>query len=464
MEFDKQFVLKLVATMLRSREHSFRIATALDCRLIDDNVLADVAEVTAAYVKKYKDLPTRELIRQECGKDVATSPLFNKLWKQDISDAAWVADKTTEYCRLQAVKAAIIAGADDLRLRNDSSQLLRRVQEALQVGVDYANLGDRLSDLDARAARYLHGDVMGEMVPTGWAHIDSALKGGLAKGCIGAIMGPAGSGKTWALMNIGRNAISKRAAKTDADGLTVGNKVVHYSFEVRTSKLMERYDKRVGATGVNKAAGDGKKIIEHLRRWYAITNTRDADVFVKYASTETFTTDDIRVHLDALRSVHGYKPDLILVDYPGIMKSVRGKGERVEDLPAIWRELRGIAGDYNAALWGGLQATSASAGKKTLRKSDTAFAGEVQHILDVCLTICQTEAEKGDSRMRLFLAKSRDTRDSLTFTGTADFDATGGFNTDGVQTAVPVSEGDSESAIDRNIHRAMHMAARRDVS
>ena len=56
--------------------------------------------------------------------------------------------------------------------------------------------------------------------PTPWEVINELTDGGLGKGELGVMVAPAGIGKSWALMNIGADAVKK------------GKTVLHYTLEL----------------------------------------------------------------------------------------------------------------------------------------------------------------------------------------------------------------------------------------
>lgn len=114
-------------------------------------------------------------------------------------DLRYAADTLLDFCRVQAMKLAILQSVDDIQ-QGDLHTPIERVQTAQKVGTDRKDLG---LELVADANTWLYDEIHGQKYPTGFATIDHALDGGLIGGEYGLIEAPPGAGKTMVLINIG---------------------------------------------------------------------------------------------------------------------------------------------------------------------------------------------------------------------------------------------------------------------
>jgi replicative DNA helicase len=103
---------------------------------------------------------------------------------------------------------------------------------------------------------------------------------------------------------------------------------------------------------------------------------------------------------------------VIVVDYPDLMKIDPGNARLSID--SIYKDLRGIAVERNAAVVVVSQSHRASANAKTVRSDNVAEAySKIAHA-DLVLTYSQTEAEHALGLARLHVAAGRNDQDKFT--------------------------------------------------
>lgn len=171
-------------------------------------------------------------------------------------------------------------------------------------------------------------------VTTGWSVIDDLADGGLGSGELGVIVAPAGIGKSWALVNIGANAVK------------AGLNVVHYTLELNEHYVGLRYDSVF--TGI--AAQD---LRFHQEKVAKIVGELPGELTIKYYPTKGAGVNALGAHLERCR-INDKKPDLIIVDYADLLKG-QGKEKRFE-IGNIYEDLRGMAGEYQIPIWTASQA------------------------------------------------------------------------------------------------------------
>jgi replicative DNA helicase len=77
------------------------------------------------------------------------------------------------------------------------------------------------------------------------------------------------------------------------------------------------------------------------------------------------------------------------------------------EVTKIYEELRIIAGTYKIPVWTASQSNRGSLSKRLVKMEDIAEAFTKAAIADLIIGLCQTEDEKDEKIMRLFVAKSR---------------------------------------------------------
>jgi hypothetical protein len=176
-------------------------------------------------------------------------------------------------------------------------------------------------------------------------------------------------------------------------------------------KVSGRYDDRLMGERVKFKKSD-------VARYAAGVDERVGRVvrgrlFVKDYPTRGATVSKIRSHLSLL-SARGFHPDLIIVDYADIMKAERRMGEMRHEQAGIYEDLRQLAGECNAAMWTGSQASRGALEKDIITIEDFAEAFEKAAIVDVAIAFCQTNDERIQHRCRLFGAALRNQEDGRT--------------------------------------------------
>lgn len=443
--FDKSFARRVVALLLRSPTHAPRIAMVLRPQWIEDDALADIAEVVIEYISKYRQMPTTFVMSRELGPDVTSSPVYRRLMSVDLSDAQYVMNHFFDFCQERALTEAVIAAAQQIK-DGQRAGLVEGIQRALAVGSDLTTLGSLFSAVEDRAKRYLRGDHLYGVVPTGLQHLDSLMKGGLAAGELGVVMAAAKRGKSFGLMNIGYANVVSADPK----------RIAHASFELSEDQLLKRYDMRLSGRAAPLLQYAPKRFVQRLRRNHQMV--RRGDVRAKYWPTRKCGVNTLRSWLDALETADRFQPDLLIVDYGDIMKPERRLGEARHEQAGIFEDLRQLAGERGIPVWTATQANRAAVMKKTVRIEDVSESFEKCQIADAVLTFCATPDEIAQKKMRIFLAAMRRSVGEVTINAEYDFEHgfikttgwTGSVDTDGKDSDKKFKKGgkdDVEAAI-----------------
>lgn len=426
--YDRDFAKKVVALLLRDDHAAARILPLLKPEWVEDQILADVADVALKYLRDFSKRPTKLVLTKECGKDVMQSRAVRRLWRMDLSDRQYVLNHLIGFARKQAVKGAVVKCAEELKAGRESEALVSRLQEALATGTDLTDLGMSLGDLDSRIGYYAQGLVTDDLIPTGMEDVDRLMNGGLGPGELGLFMAPTGGGKSFALVNVAVNAVIGANRY----------KVLYITIELSEKKLLRRVDKLIAGADHKLLATMPRKFMKRLRRHHRLKV--HGDLRVKFFPSKSLNTNQIKAYLKALEITDDFKPDMIVVDYLDEMRAVERYQEKRDQLAAIARDLRRLAGELQIPVWSATQANRAATSKKTIRKEDIGESYEKAQVADAIITICCTPEEYEDGRMRLFMAKMRDSASERTVQARFDF-ARGIIVTEGINAPVGVNEG-----------------------
>jgi replicative DNA helicase len=406
-EFGEAFQRHSLAVLCRIPGGVLRYRSALDHTFYGSDVLRTISEVLYAHVDEHGKLPQQPTLTEEVREHASeeefksVSRTLDRLFKEDVSDAKAVLSKLIEFGRQQALINATLKAAD--KLDRGDRDLRPLFDEAALVGEDLLDIGvDYKGDVKSRLASYLDPSLQdADKIRTGIPHLDSMLDGGLGRGELGVFLAPPKRGKSTTLINVGFGALTS----------VMGYNIAHYSMEMNQDKVSGRYDDRLMGERVKFKKSD-------VARYAAGVDERVGRVvrgrlFVKDYPTRGATVSKIRSHLSLL-SARGFHPDLIIVDYADIMKAERRMGEMRHEQAGIYEDLRQLAGECNAAMWTGSQASRGALEKDIITIEDFAEAFEKAAIVDVAIAFCQTNDERIQHRCRLFGAALRNQEDGRT--------------------------------------------------
>ena len=405
------------------------IRSIISPNLFESSVYRDVASHAIDFVDQYAEpiaehLPdSLEHILSGSDKKKAQSYqrlLDNLFLAKDSVNVKYTISKLHDFVRQQNLKSAVIKTKDaieagDLALAEvEMAKGLRSQVNVFEVGTNMSeskNALDFLDDVDAG-------------IRTGIVELDKRDIMPRA-GEMLLLIAPMKKGKSWGLMHLGKMAILQR--KT----------VVHITLEMSEKRVTQRYiqsffsiTKREAKikTPIFKVDALGRltsieyeELIRPSLNDPNIRKTLTAKVnsqfkkrsplIIKQFPTSSLTINELDAYLDGLERFQKIVPDMLVVDYPDLMK-LDTANLRV-DTGGIYKELRGLAIRRNLAL------VTASQGNRESMKArmvtDSMVAEDVSKIAtaDIVITYSQTEQEKHLGLARLYVSNARNDEDKF---------------------------------------------------
>lgn len=187
-----------------------------------------------------------------------------------------------------------------------------------------------------------------------------------------------------------------------AQALMAGKNVVHYTFELNERAMGIRYDSHI----VDIPSLDCYDNKEEIKTYYADNIDDLGSLRIKYFPTSTASASTLQSHIDKL-ATQGFRPDLILVDYAGIMRSAdRYELLRLE-LKKVMEELRALATDMDVPLWTAIQSNKQGAESDIVDLTNMAEGYGQAHVADFVLGLSRKSSNKATGFGNIFLAKNR---------------------------------------------------------
>lgn len=395
--FDKNFQEKIMQAMLVDQKWAVQFIEVLDINYFQYAYLKLISNNYLSYYGKYKEFPSTELLITMLKDDLKSNVdsmlkdqikefFYRVETNKDLGDLAYVKDRSLDFCKRASLQKALEQSVDFINTEK-YEKVVDVIKKALSAGSEH-NVGLELTaDIDAR-----YSETYRKTVPTGIPELDQKkiLNGGLGAGEIGFVVAPTGVGKSHLLVQFGASALKAK------------KNVVHYTFELNERITGVRYDSNL--LGINSIDCFDKK--EDVRQYYEDNKEELGRLVIKYYPTGQASCQTLRAHLDKLAG-KGFKADLILVDYAGIMRSA-DKNELLRlELKKVCEELRELASEMQCPVWSAIQSNKEGANADIIDVTNMAESYGQAHVADFILGLTRTSAQKSTGFGNIFIAKNR---------------------------------------------------------
>lgn len=205
-------------------------------------------------------------------------------------------------------------------------------------------------------------------------------------------------GKSHLLVHIGAQAILQ------------GKNVAHYTFELNERNMGIRYDSHI--LGINSTDCFEHKDV--IKKFYKENEDTLGTLRIKYYSSAVASVMTLRAHLQKLATT-GFRPDMVLVDYAGIMRSAdRNDLLRIE-LKKVCEELRAFADELQVPVWTALQSNKEGASSEVVDLTNMAESYAQAHVADFVVGLSRQSSQKSKGFGNIFIAKNRAGMDGVKY-------------------------------------------------
>lgn len=341
---------KILNWMMKGSAEYNRVGRHIDLQLFEEALVGDYKKIfrhIRGYFEKHKIPPTYRLLTEELIDDLDQAMAAECIKEANCPEGelGFYIDKLKDrYNSFLAKCLAEAVDAENLDVEEYNSDLLRISAkiERLRASTIFSE-GDLKDTVDERIGNYEYtrdnpGEIEG--VFTGYAELDDYTFG-IRNSEMMVISGASSSGKSMLMMNIAINAWlgSNDPLNPDAEFVDDGKNVIYYTLEMSKSQLETRIDANVGRIR-HKALSRGFMTDEELSRWERVLE------FQKKYDKKFYIVDiprgsrviDVEARYDSISAE--FEPELVCVDYLGIMRPNRDYGQD-------WLEVGNVAADLH---------------------------------------------------------------------------------------------------------------------
>lgn len=398
----------IIKGMVEDQDYFHRVIPHIKTDYFHNPSMEKIVELSKKYVDKFNRPPNYSVLRVLCEKTGEAGNIPEEVFNGCLDilntaesntesvDVSWLLGETETYFRSQAVLNAlaesieiherITKGKKDKQI-TDLGSIPEILTEALQVSFDTSTGHDWLGDAEERFMSYLEKV---DKIPFDIDILNKATNGGVERGCLNILLMPTNSGKSLGLVHLGRHY-----------AMNLGLHVVYCSFEMGENVV----GKRVDAGALKMSMDDFGLMTPKVfsKKIDAIKKKTNGSYHFKQFPTAGAHVGHVRNWLRELELKKGIRPDVIIIDYLGIMLSSRMKSSdhSYSWVKSIAEEVRGLLIEYNAVGWSAAQTNRE--GNNTL-EIDLNHVGEsagLSHTVDFMLAGAETE-ELAQQQKQLF--------------------------------------------------------------
>ena len=358
---------------------------------------------------EYLMLPTDDFIVEDIRRDLGDNAKIsdyteelediNAIDEETITNRDWVLDLVEDFAKKEALKAAIKDSI--VHLKNENYGAIEgNIREALtvsrQVDVGQNYFGavtdrfKRLFEADEKDK-----DIFKTMIPT----LNRAVEGGLQRKEIGMVVAPPGVGKSLYLAN------------QCVQSMMENRKVLYVSLEMSEDRVAQRLDSIASLIPQRKMKSDPTSLIKVKDRLNTFRKKfTEGELVIKELPSGITSVHEIRALLTNLRNREKFEPDVIIVDYIGLLKSSDKGMAKYEAMEQIVSDLRGLAQEHNCVVWTATQTNRQGRNVRLITDSELGDSyGQVRPV-DLAISLNQNREEYEEGRMRLYAMKVRNGR------------------------------------------------------
>lgn len=390
--FFEKVIIKLLFTNNIVRD---KIVPYLNPNLFEDFNSKEIIKKILEYGDQYNKFPSIADMKLFIDTEIVYSNLMEYVNIEDKEfTPEFLIDQIEEFIRGRLIHNTIIETVEHLKENN--SEGITSSPDVLRDAICFSfNDPEGISVLEDIDDFYEFLMSTDNSIPSNIKVLDDILNGGFHEKSISLFMGEPGMGKSLVMCSLATNFLLQN------------KNVLYISLELSQFKIAERIYANLFDVPVNDLKTVPKNKIHEL---YADCRKRiESNLVVKEYSPYALTAAGIRNILKDLEGKKKFKPDVILIDYIGIMKSVfsrKGDNEYVE-LKRITQECRGIGIDFGIPIISAIQTNRDGFGKVDVGMGNISDSIGIVQGADVLISITQNDEFKKMGKYFWTILKNR---------------------------------------------------------
>lgn len=366
----------------------------------------EIFNIVSNYISEFNDTPTSDVLAVALDKSNVHENIYSECCdilsevfesKNDIPKLEWALKEAELFCQNRALYNAArelisVVDGDNKEITPDA--LPELMKKAVSVSFD-SNIGHDYFDSAESQYAYYH-DIEAKF-PSKIELLNKITNGGIPRKTLNVFLASINVGKTIWLVD------------QASDYLSRGKDVLVISLEMPEEQIRQRIDSNLFDIDVNKIVDLTKD--QYMKRVDNIRSKTNGKLIVKEYPAGAGHVGHFRHLLNELRLKKDFKPDLICVDYLGIMASSRLKLSQVGNtntyFSEIAKELHGLAKEFNTTVWTAHQYTRDGQNASDVDMTDTSSAIGIAATADFIIAGISNDELEAEGKLILKQLKNR---------------------------------------------------------
>lgn len=395
--YGKVFQLKLLYGLLHDNAFLHNVEDILEEDYFDAAAHKWIVNNIKAYYKKYHCSMSMEAMAVEVKKlknndilKLSVKEELKQIYLGSTEDIEYVKDEFLSFIRNQKVKEALLNSVD-LMGSGDFDKIRAVMENALKAG-EPKDIGLILGqDIEIR---YRESEEV--LIKFPWKELNDVTDGGLPPGSLMVLMGGSGSGK------------STMSCHIAIEGARQGFNVAYYTLELSDTYVGKKMDSVL--TGIEmKQLKYNKELVEK------VNGELPGQLIVKEFYPGRSSMDNIEAHQRHLKNDLGIDIDMVVIDYPELLRARKARKEVFEESNDIYTDIKGYAKETGKRIICPSQ-LNRSGMKADIAEHDS-ISGSIGKIFiaDFVLTVSRKREDKIAKTARWHILKSRLGEDGMTY-------------------------------------------------
>jgi len=409
---DPLFIEKVVLKSLFVKDHvRERIIPFLNTNIFHSVEAKIIVKHILQFRAKYNNFPTVSEIQLEIEDDKYNSFLSDcvKLDTTEYTDEHLL-DRTEDFIK-QSLLFNVFSEAVD-NVDNGKLKEIEDIPDKLREIVSFSfntQIGLDLFSEDGEESMFNHLHDEDKVIPTNIPYFNAAVKGGFHEKALTLFL---------AATNVGKTLIMCSMA---SDALLQNKKVLYVTLEMEKHMIGERILANLFDVSLNdlplmtreKFKLKFEKIRQHIKQ----------NLIIQEYPTKSINANHLRTLVKDLGIKKGFKPDILFIDYIGLMVPIHIRKEEnsYTEQKRISEEVRGVAGELGPATVSGVQTNRDGAESSDIDLTNIADSFGTAATADLIIAVTQSDEMREAGKFLWIILKSRYGRNKIKFKVCVDY-------------------------------------------
>jgi len=396
-QFDSDIIIR-ACSLLTNTDYLIKLIPIIDPTIPKQPELRWVFFTVKKFYGKYNKAPSFDILRDLLFKDNKLKDEEKDILNDFIQDMENVKPKRTssEYysdvleeiirtCYFSNIAKEVTSLVNDNKIE-EAENLIAEMRAPKRLELDLAFI--------PQDVKFIFEQKLEEQtIPTGINGLDSIIDGGLRIGELGVILSPTGYGKSMALVHFGAHAWKQNL------------NVVHFSFENSKEETARRYLTNLANQPFEVLVDNGG--IDCAAIVKLIVKDKSQIAISKLIGSTT-NTNDLYSHLCNIVDYYDFYPDLLIIDYGDLMKSIRKTDSRYDEMESVFAELRDLADRCQIPIWTATQSNREGLKSKRVKLEHIGISFGKAVTADVIISLSRPNKDVEDNDSDDFIDDDND--------------------------------------------------------